>query len=122
MKYVVLDTSFILSCVRKKIDFSEQIKFKGLKMLIPIQVIEEITKISERGKTKFAREAKLALLVLKKNKFLEIDLQNKNVDKGLMKIAKENKEYVIATLDKEIKNKTNNQKMVIRGEKRLEII
>lgn len=118
MKYVVLDTSFILSCIRKKIDFFEQIKFKGLKVLLPTQVIEELTKISERNKT----EAKLALLILDKNKFTEIDLQNKNVDKGIIKLAKENREYIIATLDKEIKNKTNNQKLVIRGEKELEIL
>jgi len=118
MRYVVLDTSFILSCIRKKIDFFEQIKFKGLKVLIPVQVVGELTKISERNKT----EAKLALLILNKNKFTEIDLQNKNVDNGIIKLARENKEYVIATLDKEIKNKTDNQKLVIRGERELEII
>lgn len=122
MKYVILDTSFILSCIRKKIDFSEKIKFMGLKILIPIQVIGELTKISGGGKTRFMEEAKLALFILKKNKFSEIDLNNKNVDNGIIKIAKENKEYIIATLDREIKNKTNNQKLVIRGETELEII
>lgn len=122
MKYVVLDTSFILSCVRKKIDFFDRIKFMGLKILIPIQVIEELTKISGRGNAKFSGEAKLALVILKKSKCPEIDLHNKNVDKGIIKIAGENKEYIIATLDREIKNKTNNQKLVIRGEKELEII
>lgn len=122
MKYVVLDTNFILSCIRKKIDFFEEIKFMGLKMLIPAEVIKEIKKIAEKGKLKFQEEAKLALSLLKNNSFSEIELKIKNVDNGIVKTAQKNRDYIIATLDKEIQNKITNPKLIIRGNKKLEIV
>jgi rRNA-processing protein FCF1 len=122
MKFVILDTNFILSCIRKKIDFFTEIKFFGLKIIIPIQVIAELEKLSKTGKIKFQEEAILSLNMLKKNSFDKIDLKIKNVDNGIVKFAKENENYVIATLDREIKSKIKNQKMIIRGNKQLEIV
>lgn len=122
MKQVILDTNFILSCIRKKIDFFEEIKFMGFKILIPTQVIKEIKGITNsKKKLKFREEAKLALKLLEKNSFKEIDIKNKNVDRGLINLARENKDIIIATLDREIKNKTQNSKLIIRGQKKLEI-
>ncbi len=122
MKRVVLDTNFILSCIRKKIDFFEEIKFMGFKILIPIQVVREIKEIIEsKKKFHFKEDAKIALKLLEKNSFQEIDLKKKNVDEGLIKLAKKNKEIIIATLDREIKNKIQNSKLIIRGQKKLEI-
>jgi len=117
MKYAVLDTNFILSCIRKKIDFFEEIRLMGFKILIPTQVIREIKKFAESKP-----EARLALTILEKNDFDKIDLKVKNVDNGIVKIAEKNKGYIIATLDREIKNKIKNQKLVIRGDRNLEII
>ena len=37
-----MDSSFILTCVRQKIDFFEEIELKGIQILIPKQVIREI--------------------------------------------------------------------------------
>lgn len=121
MKYAVLDTNFILSCIRKKIDFFEKIPLMGMKIIIPLQVIDEIKKISRQGKGKFKEDAKFALTLMSKNKFKRIDLYTKNVDNGLINLSK-NKNYIIATLDTEIKNRTKNPNLVIRGEKNLEII
>lgn len=122
MKKVILDTNFILSCIRKKIDFFEEIKFIGLKILIPNQVIKEIKGIAEsKKKLKFREEAKLALRLLEKNSFKKIDLKRKNVDRGLINLAKGNKDTIIATLDREIKEKVENQKLIIRGNKKLEM-
>src|SRR4030042_1134512 len=117
MKYALLDTSFILSCIRKKIDFFEQIQSMGLAIIIPKQVIEEI-----KGLSNSKPEAKIALSLLEKNSFMKIDLETKNVDNGIIKTAKENQGYVIATLDREIKDKIENQKLVIRGDKEIEVI
>jgi rRNA-processing protein FCF1 len=121
MKYVILDTNFILSCVRKKIDFFHEIKFSGLKIIIPIQVIDELKNLSETGNLKLRDEAKLSLKLLEKNSFEKADLKIKNVDNGIVKIAKEHEDYIIATLDKEIQSKIKNQKLIIRGEKELEV-
>jgi rRNA-processing protein FCF1 len=122
MKDILLDTNFILSCIRKKIDFFHDLKFRGFKILIPAEVIVELKKIIETGGKKFQEEAKIALNLIGKNSFEKIDLNTKNVDNGIVKIAGEHREYIIATLDRVIKNKIENQKLVIRGNGKLEII
>jgi len=59
---------------------------------------------------------------LDKNKFEEVDLKEKSVDKGLVKFAEKNRDVYIGTLDRELKKKILNSKVVIREKKRLEII
>jgi len=117
MADVVLDTSFILTCVRQKIDFFEDLKMMGLKILIPKQVIGELAGLAT-SKT----ESELALNILQKNKYKEVDLASKNVDEGIIAYAEKNKDIFIATLDKEIKKKTKQSKVVIREKKRLEVL
>ena len=122
MKKVVLDTSFILSCIRKKIDFFEEIKLMGIQIIIPEQVIREIKGIIlSKKKSYFKDDSNLALELFKKNLFKKIDLKEKNVDKGIIKFAKKNKEIIVATLDKEIQNNVQNPKLIIRGQKKLQI-
>lgn len=122
MKQVLLDTNFILSCIRKKIDFFHEIKFLGMKIVIPNEVIQELENLTKKGKTKFREESKLALTLLKKNSFEKINLEIKNVDNGIVKFANEHEDYIIATLDREIQKKIKNNRLIIRGEKELEII
>jgi len=107
---VILDSSFILTCIKQKIDFFEELV--GEQILIPKQVINEIKNLDN----------KLALKLLEKNKFKKIDLGKGHTDNRIIKFAKENPKTIIATLDKEIKNKTKNQKLIIRGKKKLEIV
>jgi len=122
MKQTILDTNFILTCVKQKIDFFRDIPNMGLNILISKQVIEEIKRVANSTKKlKFRDYARLAQIILEKNKFTQIDIRGKYVDKGLIKYAKEHPRLIIATLDKEIKNKTTNSKLVIRGKKKLEV-
>jgi rRNA-processing protein FCF1 len=111
--WCLLDTSFILSAIRNKIDFLDEIKNLGLTPIVPKQVLVELEGIS-----KSKSEAELALKII--NKVKKIDLKTKNTDAGIIKYAKNNK-IIIATLDKEIKNKTKNQKLIIRGKNKIEI-
>lgn len=125
MKKTILDTNFILTCVKQKIDFFEEIKFMGMEILIPKQVINELRIItSSKKKLHFREDAVLSLKLLEKNSFKKIDLSKygKNTDKGIKNCAEKNKDIIIATLDKELKNKIKNQKLVIRGKKKLEIM
>ena len=108
----LLDTNFILTCIRQKIDFFEQLEKEGFQIIIPRQVIRELKKL----------EAELALNLLKKNKFKKINLKGKNTDNGIVNFAKKNPKIVIATLDREIKKKIKNPKLIIRRKKKLEII
>jgi rRNA-processing protein FCF1 len=123
MRKVILDTNFILTCIKQKIDFFEEIKLMGMQILIPRQVIEEIERIADsKKKLHFREDAKLSLRLFKKNIFKKIDLKKRYVDKALIKFAKENPEFIVATLDKELKKKIKNNKLVIREKKKLEII
>ncbi len=123
MKKVILDTNFILTCVKQKIDFLNEIKFMGLEVLIPEEVLKEIRSITNsKKKLHFRENAKLALKILNKNKFKKIKFGTSNVDKGLVDFAKKNKEVIVATLDKELKEKIKKPKLVIRGKNKLEVI
>ena len=123
MKKAILDTNFILTCVKQKIDFLDEIKFMGIMILIPEEVLNEIKKIMNSGKKLHFREnARLALKILNKNRFKKIKLDATDVDKGLVIFAKKNKDVMIATLDKKLKEKIKKPKLVIRGKKKLEVI
>ncbi len=113
MKQIILDSSFILTCIKQKIDFFEELV--GEQILLPEQVINEIKNLKNPI-------SNLALKLFEKNKFEKIDIGKGHVDKRIIKFAKENPKTIIATLDKEIKNKTKNQKLIIRGKKKLEVI
>lgn len=117
MKQTILDTSFILSCVRQKIDFFEELYLMGISIIIPKEVISEIEKFKEKK-----LEAQTALKLLEKKDFELIELGKGHVDKKIINYAKENSEVLVATLDREIKRKVKNQKLVIRGKKKLEIV
>jgi rRNA-processing protein FCF1 len=123
MKQVILDTNFILTAVKNKIDIIEGITFLGFTPVIPIQVINELKRIVEsKKKLKFKDDAKLALKILSQNNIKKIDIKNNYVDNGIINFAKQNKSAIIATMDKELKSKIPNQKLVIRAKKRLEVI
>ena len=121
MAEALLDTNFIISCARQKIDFFEEIESLGFSALVPEQVIGELMKLSSSEKRKVGREAELALKILEANKFHTIGLEVRNVDKGIIKFARKNPETVIATLDNGIKEKIPNRKLVIRGKKKIGI-
>jgi len=114
MKQAILDTNFIMTCVNQKIDLFEELKLIGIGIIIPKEVIDELKK----------NQAKLALALLKKEKanFKSTIIGKGHVDKKIIAYAKENPSVLIATLDKEIKNKVSNNKIVIKEKKRLKII
>ena len=125
MKQVLLDTNFILSCVKNKIDFFNEIYLMGYHILIPEQVIMEIEGIlKSKQKLKEKDSAKLASILLKMNRFKKINLNTRNVDNGIIQFAKQNPEVIIATLDRQLKNslKKKNKILIIRGKDKLEII
>ena len=117
MKQVILDTSFILTCVKQKIDFLEELKFMGLKILVPKQVLGELSGIATSKK-----EAELALHILGEKGYNLVDIGSKNVDEGIIKYVEKDKDVFVATLDKGIKKKLANSVVVIREKKRLEIL
>ena len=78
--------------------------------------------MDSKKKLKFKEEASLALQLLKNNSFKEVDLGVSYVDEGIRKFSKNNKDVMVATLDKELKDELMNSKLVIRNKKSLEVI
>lgn len=121
MKQAILDTNFIMTCLKQKIDFFEELRFMGFQILIPKQVIAELERMSKTKKGSAKEYSELALNFLRINRPRIIDLKTKGVDKGLIKYSKKNPAVAIATLDREVKAKSHH-KIVIREKKRLESI
>ena len=125
MPKVILDTNFIMACVRNKIDFLEDLPYLGFQILIPKQVFAELDSIT-RSKQKLHSkdDAYLAIRILEQGEenFEEIDLKGSYLDNALVEYAKQHREVVIATLDQNLKSKISNQKLVIREGKRFEVV
>lgn len=122
-KQILLDTNFILSCIREKLDLFEYLEERNFKIIIPKQVIDEIKEIqNSKKKFKYKNEAEIALRIFEKEYFEEIDLKDTNADRGIIKHSKENPDLIIATLDKGIATQINNKKAIIRNKKRIDII
>lgn len=112
MKRVILDTSFIMTAVKQKIDFFEKLEQEGFQIIVPKQVIRELKGLGD----------KLALKIMEKNKFQIPEIEGRNVDNAIISFAKKNPRVVVATLDAGLKKKIKNSKLVIRQKKRLEVI
>ena len=112
MRQVILDTSFILTCVRQKVDFFEKLEHEGFQIVIPDQAIDELMGLG----------AQLALKILEKRKFKVVKLPGKDADTAIINFSKENPESVVATLDRGLQKRIKNHKMIIRQKKKIEII
>jgi rRNA-processing protein FCF1 len=122
---IILDTNFLVTCAKQKIDLFEQIKdlLGNVKFIVPEQVVAELESLSEDKKLKIKEReaAKLSVDLIKNNFVIIIDLKVKNTDAGIVKYANENNIY-IATLDRELKNKIKNPRvrfLTIRQKKRI---
>ena len=112
MRKVILDTSFILTCVRQKIDFFNWLDMDGIKAVIPEQVLRELEGLG----------AKLASKIISINSFELIKIPGRDADIAIINFAKKNPEIIVATLDNGLKKKIKNQKLIIRQRKKLEIM
>jgi rRNA-processing protein FCF1 len=123
---VLLDTNFLLTCAKQKVDFAsliaEQIEEK-LEWIVPEEVIAELEDLSTRkemkGKDKDA--AKLALVLADKMSYELVRLNNKNVDVGIANFIK-GKLITLATLDKGLKKRVDNTLIVISDKRQVKIV
>lgn len=123
MEHAILDTSFILTAVRNRIDLIEELQFMGLKIVIPKQVIEEIKKVAKSEKRlHFREDAELALKLLSVYPYQEVDIGKGHVDNQIIEYAKKNKHVFVGTIDEGLGSKLTNRKIIIRNKKQLEVI
>ncbi len=97
---IILDTNFLIDCIRFKIDLKSE--FIGNELFILNSIIFEIEKITKR-KTKESALAKLALHYIKRKHLKILKPKEKNTDLSLLNYSKRG--YIIATHDRVLKNK-----------------
>lgn len=123
---ILLDTNFLLTCAKQKVDFvsliSEQIG-EGVEWIIPEEIVGELTELSERKEMKGTdREAaKLALALIDEIDYESVRLKNKNVDVGIADFIK-GKSIALATLDKGLKKRVDNILIVISDKRQIKIV
>ncbi len=115
MKKVLLDTNFVISCLKNRIDFLEELHFGGFEVYVPEQVLTELENLKDYS-------AKTALNLLKEKKVKKVVLPVNYVDEGIARFCERNREFILATLDKELMDRVSNQKIIIRNRKNLEVV
>lgn len=132
MKKIILDTNFLVSAVRFKVDiFLELQRICDFKYAIYIVdgTIDELEKLAETGKPKDRAAAKISLeLIKKKNiKIIKNITKNKrvkNVDLLILNLIKKGN-FIVATQDKELKREIRKKDVpiiVLRQKKYLKLI
>lgn len=123
MAKVLLDTNFIMNCVREGFDFFEEIFMMGHRIVVPEEVVLEIQRLSASAKAKKDRDiANFSLKILSVNDYDRVSCPGRYVDKGIILFLKDKPEYILATYDKGLKKKISNRILVLRGKKKLEIV
>jgi len=86
----------------RKIDFIEQLKKEGFRIIIPKEVIEELKDLKNNLPHNEKTAINLAIELIEKNKLEKMKLSKGKVDDALISLGK--KGAYIATLDSAIKN------------------
>ncbi len=117
----ILDTSFILSCLRRRIDFVDSLSNMGFKVVVPREVLEELKDLKKEKRE--SREDRLlidlAFDLLRNKKIKRIKLGTKRVDEGLIKKGREG--VYIATLDNAVKREVANKIIISNAKNTIEI-
>lgn len=120
---VLLDTNFMIDCIKQKVDFVEQLNEMELEIAVPREVILELEKISRNTKNKLKdREtARVAKDLIEREGFELVELGERYVDRGLVKFVKKNPDYVVATLDLRLIGKIGNA-ITLKGKSKIDFI
>lgn len=97
MKQIILDTNFILDCIKYKIDIKSEIA-KIIDENFTLSIFN-ITKREISGK----KDERLALQILKKINPDILETDSDNVDRAILSLNKKN--IIVATHDRKLKEK-----------------
>lgn len=121
MIQVILDTNFLIYCAENKIDFKERISEivdEGYELVVPNLVVIELKRLAETAVKLRDREAVgLALKMLEKSGAKIAQVESRNADSAIIKLAKGN---IVATLDFELRKKLKGSRvLVVEGNKKI---
>ena len=116
---VLLDSNFIISCVKRKIDFLSEIELLGLKSIIPREVLQELKDLRLKSKHNDRIAIDLAFEIFDKAKIKKIKLGDGKVDDKLIDYGKRG--AYIASLDAYIKRSGPNRVIINNASNKLVI-
>jgi len=116
VEQIIIDTNFILTCVKQKIQMFEELEelFGVYELIVGRQIFNELDRLKDEKELKIkereAAEVALKLLKLKKSRIKIIDFNSPCVDTGIVfyaakKQPTKKQAIIIATLDRELKNR-----------------
>lgn len=116
---VILDSSFIISCVRDRIDFLTQLEEQGFTPVVPREVFQEMKdlRISNRSSREDRLAIDVALEMMEKKKIKKTTLGEGKIDEFLIKKGQEG--VFIATLDNAIKKKIPKKIVIFKAQNRV---
>jgi len=124
---ILLDTNFILTCVKENIYFdslANELFDEEISWIVPQDVLNELGNLKDKkGMKKEDREAaniSFEILKMLNPEIIELSGKNPNVDIKIVNYIID-KEIILATLDRDLKKRVKNKILTIRGKKRLEI-
>jgi rRNA-processing protein FCF1 len=116
----ILDSNFIIACVRRKIDFIKQIEEHGFRVLLPLEVYQELKDLKDHVSHEDKIAIDIALEIFDKHGIEKIRLgAGKTVDQGLIDQGKKGK--FIATLDNGIKKIVPNRIIIFSAQNKIGI-
>lgn len=125
---ILLDTNFILTCAKQKIDFAslaDNIIDEEINWIIPQDVLNELGALKDRVgmKTKDRDAAKLGFETIQDldAQIVQLPGKNPNVDIKIVSYITD-KNIVLASMDKNLKSRINNKILTIRGKNDLELV
>lgn len=127
---ILMDTNFILTTAKQKIDFpslANKIIDEDIEWIVPQEVLNELGNLKDRPGMKISdREAAclgfdLLCGIEPKPTVLDLKLKHPNIDQGIINYLID-KPIVLATMDKGMKKKLDNKILTVRGKKSLELI
>ena len=83
----ILDTNFIIACIKEGIDFIDQLKINGFRIIVPKEVVDEIRSKKE-GSRSDRQSALIALEIIENSKLEKTSLTKRSVDEGLIEKGK----------------------------------
>lgn len=109
---IILDTNFIIELVKQKIDLIDIENYGN--MLVPEQVLNELARVKEQGSLENRKNAEIALKILRESKKIKIiRLESRYVDLGIMNFLHDKKDYCVATIDRELKNRLKGKARIL---------
>lgn len=125
---ILLDTNFILTCVRENIhfdDLADELIDEQINWIVPQDVLNELGNLKDsvgpNSKDRKIAEVSFQILQAINPKIVELSGKNPNIDIKIVNYLLD-KDIVLATLDRGLKQRINNRILTLRGRKKLELI